>query len=696
MKTRMVMIVVCVGLLAGTASAAAPMAKRVPSGALVYVGWAGTGGQTFAASRFGQLLKEPALAELAAGLKTLASAEFRRDDERKAFQHIWSMGLIVAQRPIAAIWTGLHETRQSPIPTGAVLIDLGKEKKAFEQHLKAFIDLAVKGNAPVGQATVGSVTYWKVQEGGDPEVSFGFVGDVFFITLGPGIAADIITLEASDSLAADKTFTARMKEVGGDNEQLSMYVDVVGIRKVVEPLMKAEMGRGDGPTPGQIFKALGLSKVQALASATRIIDKGMTQRTKLFTAAPHRGVLMPFAGKALTDADLAHVPADADFAAAANVSAAALWKEIRAVVRAIEPSAEAEMLQGLAQAEKAVGLSLEKDLLANMGDTYVISSAASQGGFLTGTVITIELTDAEAFGAAVTKIEGYFQRELLREKFRAAGDQFWCSRPGHKPMPHPGDCPVCGRKMTKGPPRRARPAPSIETVKVGKQTIRYVALPMGPVPVAPAWTVYKDKLYIAAFPQVLQVAIANDGKDPLTASGAFKACRTKVSRDASMLSYVNTPQIIGQVYNLVLVGWTLGANAGSSEGPFSLKPAWLPAMSKLAHYLPPSISAVSSDKTGIIFEQTGTLPFGGLFGGMGPMGSAVMMAFVMPRAVRVERMEAEVTRDATRAREEVLRAEEKALRARDEAERARRDAERERSRDRKERRRTPAPRNRDF
>jgi len=681
MKTRLLLIAVCADMLVGTAGAAAPLAGRVPSGALVYVGWAGTGGEAFSASRFGQLLKEPALAELVTGLRALVLTEFRGKDEREAFQHIWSLGLIAVQRPMAVVWTGLHETRRSQIPTGAVVIDLGKDKAAFERHLKGFIDLAVKNNAPIGQATVGEVTHWKVQERGDPEVSFGFAGNVFFITLGPGVAADIITLEAGESLAADKKFLARMKDVGGRDEQLSMYVDVTGIREVVEPLMKAEMGPGNGPTPTQIFKALGLSKIQALASATRIVDKGMATRTKLFTRGPHRGVLMPFAGKALTGADLAHVPADADFAAAANVSGAALWKEIRAVVRAIEPSAEAEMLQGLAQVEQMLGLSLEKDLLAHMGDTCVISSAASQGGFLTGTVITIELSDADAFGVTLGKIEGFFQNNLAQERARAAAPRFTCPRHGYLEMRQGGKCPECERDLVESP-RRPRPVPSIETVKVGKQTIRYVAMPMGPIPVAPAWTVYKDKLYLAAFPQVLQAAIENEGKDPLTASAAFKACRGKVSKDASMLSYVNTPKIIGQVYNLVLVGWTMGANVGSSEGPFSLKPSWLPAMSKLAHYLPPSISSVSSDKTGIIFEQTGTLPFGGLFGGLGPMGSAMMMAFVMPHAVRVERMEIEATRavqdKAVRARDDALRAEEEALRAREEALRAREEAERRR------------------
>ena len=583
MKTRILLIAVCVGMLAAAVTAAPPLARRVPSGTLVYIGWAGTTGQAFERSTFGQLLKEPAFGKIIGAVKKLALDDARGKKGRDIFEHVWSLAGIVARRPIAIAWTGIHETPREPIPTGAVLIDLGNDKKAFALHLDALVDKATEDDVPIRKDTVGGVTYWKTQERGGPEVAFGYVGNLFFLTLGPGMARDVITLDPGKSLAANKAFAARMKEVGGDNEQLSLYVDVIGIRKVVEPLIKAEMGPGKGPTPEQVFKALGLAGVRAVAGSTRIVQTGMTTRTKVFSPAPHRGLMMLFGGKPLTKADMSHVPADADFAAAANVSPSRVWKEIRAGVRSIDPKAEQEMLQGLAQPEKAIGLSFEKDLLGNMGDTWVISSAASQGGFLTGTVITAELKDARAFGAAAGKIEAFFQAMLANEKAHA---------------------------------ERPRPMPSIETVKVGHTEIRYVALPMGPVPVAPAWAIHKNRLYIAGFPQVIQAAIENEGKNPLSADADFAACRAKVDKNASMISYVNTPKIINKVYNLILVIWTLGANSASGETPFAMKPDWLPAMSKLVKYLSPSISAVSSDKTGIIFERHGSMPFGGLAGPM--------------------------------------------------------------------------------
>jgi len=651
MTRRALLIAVCLGMVTGAAGAAAPLARRVPADTLVYLGWSGTQGAAFEGSTFGQLLNEPVAEQILAALKKAIMQDMRQQDERQAFEHVWSMGLIALQRPIAAYWTGLHQTGGDPIPTGAVLIDLGKDKKAFAQHLDALMNLIPpREREHIRKATLGGVTYRTIGEDGGPEVSFGYAGNIFFLSLGPGAAGDVITLNPAKSLAADRTFAARMKAVGGDNEVFSLYVDVTGIRKLIEPMMQAEMGPGAGPAPAQIFALLGLAKIQAVASSTTIVQAGMTSRTKIFSPGPHRGLLTLFAGKPITRGDLSHVPADADFVWAANISPARVWQEIRAGVRSIDPQAEQQMLQGLAQPEKMLGLSFEKDILGNMGDTWVLSSAASQGGFLTGTVLTLELTDARAFGTAVTKIEGFFEAMLSAQKDQAARAWHTCPRHPHVRQDRPGQCPICRMKLVERRPRRARPIPSIETVKVGRSDIHYVALPVGPIPVAPAWAVHGNRLYIAAFPQVLQATIENEGKDPLTASKHFTAVRSRVSKDAAILSYVNTPRILGKVYNFALVIWTLAANAGSAESGMGLKPDWLPAMSKLAKYLAPTVGAVSSDKTGILFERHGSLPFSGLLGGVAPMGAAVLMPAVVHAKDR-----AEATRARARARMEEQR-----------------------------------------
>jgi len=580
MKTRILLsIVLCLALLAGPAMAGPPLARQIPSGALAYFGWAGTDNPAFVKSTFGQLLNDPACAKLIAAAKTAMLSDMHGEDEQKAFAQVWPMLGIAARHPAAIAWTGLHETQREPIPQGGLLIDLGADKKAFAAYLDALIGLVPANDREnIKEATVGKVTYRTVKDRNAPEVSFGFIGTTFFVTIGAGTAADFITVKRGDSLDSDKAFTSRMKDVGGEGEQMSTYLDVAGIRKVVEPLILAEMGPGNGPTPAQILKIIGLDRLEAVAASTRFVEGGMASRMKVFSPGPHRGVLSLFDGKALTKADLSHVPADADFVCAANVSPSRLWKEIRPVIDGAYPRMGQEMLQNMARSERAIGLSIEKDILDNLGDTWVLSSAASQGGFLTGTVMTAELKDERAFAMAAMKIEGFFEAMLAAKK---------------------NDAERQGRTL--------RPQPSIETVKAGKIAVKYVAIP-GPVPVAPAWAIHNGRLYVALFPQVIQATIENEGKNPLTSDATFAACRAKVSKNASMLSYVNTPKLVSQVYHWGLMIWTVAANAGASEAGLPLKPSWLPAMSKLATYLPPAVSASSADKTGVLFEKHAATP----------------------------------------------------------------------------------------
>jgi len=85
--------------------------------------------------------------------------------------------------------------------------------------------------------------------------------------------------------------------------------------------------------------------------------------------------------------------------------------EVRRSLREIWPalgqgeSFEDRYEQSMAEFQEELGCSLEDDVLASLGDTWVLSSAASQGGFLTGTVLSVEVTDADKLAEVIAKIE---------------------------------------------------------------------------------------------------------------------------------------------------------------------------------------------------------------------------------------------------------------------------------------------------
>jgi len=128
------------------------------------------------------------------------------------------------------------------------------------------------------------------------------------------------------------------------------------------------------------------------------------------------------------------------------------------------------------------------------------------------------------------------------------------------------------------------------------------------MPVAPAWSIHKGRLYVAPFPQIIQSALENGSGKSLVKSPEFMRIRSKLSADATVITYTDTPKMIRQLYGIYMFAWTMGANAGAAASGLPLRPDWLPALSKIEKYLWPHASAISHDPYGIILESYSSIP----------------------------------------------------------------------------------------
>lgn len=576
MKMRHVLsALVCAAILSSApaaAWAAQPLAERLPAQSLLYVGWAGQN-PAFTDSVMGQLLQEPAVdAILAAVKKAIQEKIPPQGPQAFLLENGWRMGGIILRHPLAVSVVNLAVDQQGPpIPSGVLLIDLGKDRADFEQLFSGMLALAGK-ELPLADANCSGVAYKVFKPDPTVEIAFGYIKDLFFITLGEGLAEQVIKLSPETSLASNKHFADCFKTVGGENVQAAFYVDAAAILGKAETFF-ARAGGEDAPAKSKfarIATGLGVSKITALAGTMRVVDRGILSKVKIFSKAPHQGLLMLLSGGELSDADLAAVPDDADLVAALKLSPSAVYEELRRVLREFDPRVEATMLREVSKAENKLGIQLADDLLACLGDTWVLSSAASQGGFLTGTLLSVQVKDAAKLTAVAAKIEGFFRARL--------GDG------------------------------EERNAVVIHSLKAGETEIHYVAVHTNIMPVAPAWAISKDRLYIALWPQVIQSALEGPSAKPLIKDPAFIAARARLAAKPSGLVYLNLPRLARQVYNFGLVGWTIAANALAHEAGIPARPDWLPPLNKIEKYLWPHMGAMSADADGITFEQYGSLP----------------------------------------------------------------------------------------
>ncbi len=600
MLVRLALVTCCLWALTHPALAEPALVDRLPSQTLLYVGWAGRS-LTFDGSAAGQLLSEPTVKQILGMTKALVQTRMP-DKQGEIFAQVWSMGAIAWEHPVAVALTDLKATANRITPLGVLLIDLGTDREAFAETVNKLLELLAEEHT-VTEAAAGGLTYKIIRRSADvPEIALGFIDDVFFLAVGSQTPQQLIGLTDENALGSDKLFATSWKELAGANEQLGFYLAVPKLLAKIESITSPPDAGTQPATQGvsklqRVIQALGLQKVSAVAGSTRIVDRGMYTRVRVLTPAPHRGVLAPLSGAALTDADFAGVPEDTEIAIAIKLSPEALYREILHCLRqysvGTNDDMEARFLREIARIEKDLGVSLTEEILPSLGDSVILSAASSQGGFLTGTLVSISLRDAEKFSKAVTKAA-----ESFRKRLPVSADS--------------------GRGL------------SIQTIRVDRTEIHYLAGNLGfPLPLAPAWSIHKDRLYLAGFPQVIATAIANGAAErPLTAEANFRKVRGKVSEKSCILSYTNTPKIIRHLYPAMLLGWTIGANALADEASISPRAHWLPALSTLEKLFFPEISAVSSDEGGITLESYGSLPVTGA--GLAPVVFPLGLSMLLP------------------------------------------------------------------
>ncbi len=588
MRKQFAIPLLCLCIFASAATAAAPLAERIPGRPLLYAGWAGRNA-AFDESLFGQLIDtvigDTLIKAVEDEIKTVPAP-----DERKAAGHAWQIAKVAWKHPAAVALLDIGKTEETPVITACLLVELRDDREAFAKELDG-LTAPLREQREFGKASAGDVSY-STMPTPIGLVSFGYMDTFFFMALGKDIPGQLANLKKDASLAADARFAADFAAVDAKNLQGAVYVDVEGL------LQKMRIVAGpDAEELRSLLEKLGAGNVTSLAgtaafTAPAFTDGCIHSRLRIASPAPHRGLLMPLAGKPLADTDLAAVPPDALLAVAANLSPSDLFAEFRRVLKSVEPSAEEELMEGLADMEQDLGLSVENELLAGLGDTWVLSSAPSLGGLLTGTLLTAEVRDPVKLAGAAGKIEAFFKRQMDR-------------------------------------PSRGRPGPRIEQIAAGDATIKYVSMSGLPSPVAPAWCINKNTVYVALWPQVIATALAGGERNSILQNKDFTAARASLGGAPCILQYVNTPAIVRRVYHWILVGWSLAANMAAEETGVVLKPHWLPPVGLIEQYLRPAVMAVSADEKGITLESRSSLPglstiFSPLTGGAAAMAGTFL------------------------------------------------------------------------
>ena len=170
--------------------ARAGVEEKLPADTILYAHWAGRS-LTFDGSMFGQMVNDPNTAQLEKYLLDAIREEVPSEQKRAFLDHAWAMAGIGWQHPVTVALTDIGDVSRGEVKL-VLMIDLGKDREAFADHLDAMLIAAMgpqadgEENAPKEGLPVRTIGQTPVRDMGP--LTFGYLENTFFLTMGESVA----------------------------------------------------------------------------------------------------------------------------------------------------------------------------------------------------------------------------------------------------------------------------------------------------------------------------------------------------------------------------------------------------------------------------------------------------------------------------------------------------------------------------
>ena len=464
-----VVLTIALGI-SSIAGAAGTLLDSVPADALAVAGWSGASEQ-----------EKVKLATIQEFVEALSA------DNSDAIEHGVSLLVMAMEHPTVAAVTRLDMEKEKF--DLVLLIDLGKDANAFRAELESFVAALADGESFEPGTIPGTPFRWMIQDG------------KCTVWMGTQPATP------ETPISQHKPFLTRMETLRGTTAgNLWLYADL-GVLKT--ELLKGRYADELGP----ILQAIGLDKADALALDVNFAETQFTCQMRLFSPAPHTGLLKMLKSKPITAKDIRHMPADTDFALVANLPFPTMLDQVADMVdAAMGPRDGERFVREIQRTNQKLGFDMSTELLGSLGETMTLSMAESRGGMLTSLMFTVEVTDAKTLGGVMSKVETLLDDEMT---FRSI-------------------------KQGKTP------------IRVGRLTDSGFLSLM----IQPSWMIYDNQLRIALWPQVLMGSMTN--KSPrLSANKEYQSLLASLDKDPSILLFSNDRLWMKRLYPLLLVGGSM-------------------------------------------------------------------------------------------------------------------------------------------
>lgn len=607
------------------------LADRVPSDAVVYVGWQGADAlaDPYAKSRLRAVVDATDARQLLGDFipELVAKAGQQDPQAADALKVFASLAKPMWRHPTAFFFAGVDregqpapavvappggpdqpaavgERRREPIPKMALLCQAGDEAAA----LKRQIDDLMKQAPPDAQQHI------KTYE------ADGLIGvSVGYADLGKALSGKG---DNDKSLASDAAFKSALGHAGKQPAVVG-YVDVARIVDLINTAVDREGPPDAKQNWPKAREALGLAGLKQIVWTSGFEDRDWADHVFIAAPGPHKGLMTMLDAGPVTDEALAAVPQTATQVAVGKFDAAKFLNTIRDIARDIDPKAGDQIDQGLKGLSDHLKVDLEKDFLASLGDEWAYYADPNTGGRgMLGMVVVNRLRDPVKATKSLAILEAFANAQLAEQM------------------------------------KNEQVKVAILQTKYGDLTIHYLGTPL----VTPAWAIQGEYLIAALYPQTVAAAadhVRAKGKS-IAENPDFVALRKRLSDDAggvggakvSSIQFMDLPKSTPDSYGT----WLLVSRLSGFADLFGVQsPAMLlPPLNRLLPQLAPAGAVTWTDADGWHARAVSPFP-GATVLGNDPLAAylssaPVGMAMYLP-AMRKAQFQAQRAREANNLRQ---------------------------------------------
>lgn len=493
----------CVTLMAVPATAVAdlPLSEHVPSSAMAYASWRGADRmqESYGQSSLKAVIEDAGLKDrwLPLYRELLAKGEAEaqdaprpelREEAERALRLMESLPEVAWRRPWAVYVTDFDFAGDQPRGRAGFVVDVGPMRDRVVSLVDALMDAAREedADAPVE----------KIDRDGVVGLTIGFPQE--------DEARGFVPNKMPKRVVAEPA--------------LLVFADLAAALDLLERGVRKDEGDDEAQKMLAMLDALGLSDLQSIVYMAGFEGKHWREDLHVRVPGPRSGIFSLLGGRPLGAEDWQLLPSTATWASLFRFDLDAGLNLVRETIAASGvQEAREEFNDGLAEASQTLGIDIEKEIIAPLGDTWVIYS---------------EPTFATGFGPGVCVLHAANDAVQLKRTLDAA------------------------RERINAMLRDEGPGLQIAAMDMGGIEISSLSLPF----VGLSWAVVDDRFYFAMSPGAILTAHEAAGRpeQSLANSEKFQRVRERLERlgageNVVSLSFTDLEQTAPRMYSTYAV-----------------------------------------------------------------------------------------------------------------------------------------------